>query len=110
MQQASASIGAQEAGNQAKAAQGAMAVQSAQIAGAGDARQAEAAKTETLLGMSQQRKGAADAARAAATESITSGIGDTIGGALKVGELGGVGGIMDMAKGFMGGTGAPSTD
>ena len=81
LQGASASIGQQEAANQMKAAQGAMGVQTAQIQGAEASREAEAAKTETLLGMSQQRKGAADAARAAATESITSGIGDTIGGA-----------------------------
>ena len=81
LQQASASIAQQESANQRAAAQGAMNVQSAQIQGAQAARQAEAAKTETLLGMSQQRKAAADEARAAATDSIMSGIGGVVGGA-----------------------------
>ena len=80
-QASAASIGQQESANQRAAAQGAMAVQSAQIQGAQAARQAEAAKTETLLGMSQQRKAAADEARAQATKAITSGIGNVVGGA-----------------------------
>ena len=80
-QRAAASIGAQESANQQAAAQGAANVQSAQIAGAQASREAEAAKTETLLGMSQQRKAAADQARAQATQAITSGIGNVIGGA-----------------------------
>lgn len=93
-QSSAASIGQQESANQRAAAQGAMSVQSAQIQGAQAARQAEAAKTETLLGMSQQRKAAADEARAQATKSITSGIGNLVGGvggALKEGNLGGEG-------------------
>ena len=36
-------------------------------------------KTETLLGMSQQRLGAANAARAAATKSIVGGVGNLVG-------------------------------
>ena len=79
-QRAAASIGAQESANQQAAAQGAANVQSAQIAGAQASREAEAAKTETLLGMSQQRKAAADQARAQATQAITSGIGNVVGG------------------------------
>jgi len=81
LQQASASIGQQEAANQKMAAQGASQVQSAQISGAADARAAEAAKTETLLGMSQNRLQAANEARSAATSAITSGIGSVVGGA-----------------------------
>ncbi len=91
-QASAASIGQQESANQRAAAQGAMAVQSAQIQGAQNARQAEAAKTETLLGMSQQRKAAADEARAQATKAITSGIGNLAGGvgaALQAGNIGG---------------------
>jgi len=105
LQGASASIGQQEAANQVRAAGGAMNVQSAQIQGAQASREAEAAKTETLLGMSQERKGAADDARAAATDAITSGIGDTIGGAVGIAGGGGLSGVMDLAKGFIGGSG-----
>ena len=81
-QRAAASIGAQESANQQAAAQGAANVQTAQIQGAQASRQAEAAKTETLLGMSQQRKAAADQARAEATSAITSGIGNVVSGGL----------------------------
>jgi len=94
LQQASASIGQQEAANQMKAAQGAAHVQSAQIAGAQNSREAEAAKTETLLGMSQNRKAAADEARAAATKDMLSGIGDVVGGAAQ--------GAMTLGAGPMG--------
>lgn len=93
IQKASASIGAQESANQSMAAQGAANVQSAQIAGASEARQAEAAKTETLLGMSQQRKAAADEARAQATKAITSGIGNVVGGGIGMAA----GGLFDPA-------------
>jgi len=91
LQQASASIGQQEGANQMAAAKGAANVQSAQIAGAQAARKAEAGKTETLLGMAQNRLGAANEARAEATKAITSGIGDVVGGvggALQAGGLG----------------------
>ena len=74
------------------AAQGAANVQTAQITGAQNARQAEAAKTETLLGMSQQRLGAANEARAAATKSLTSGIGDVLTGGASAAMAGGLGG------------------
>ena len=91
-QSAAASIGQQEQRNQMAAAKGAANVQSAQIQGAQAARDAEAAKTETLLGMSQNRLAAANEARAQATQAITSGIGNVVGGvggALKAGGLGG---------------------
>lgn len=92
LQQTSASIAQQEQSNQMAAAQGAANVQTAQITGAQNARQAEAAKTETLLGMSQNRVAAANEARAQATQAITSGIGNVVGGvggALAAGNLGG---------------------
>lgn len=91
LQQAGASIGQQEARNQMAAAKGAANVQAAQIEGAAAARKAEAGKTETLLGMSQNRLAAANEARQAATQAITSGIGDVVGGvggALQAGEFG----------------------
>jgi len=79
-QQASVSIGQQEQSNQLRAAQGRMSVQNAEIQGEQQSRNAEKDKTETLFGMSQQRLGAANAARDAATQSITGGIGQMVGG------------------------------
>tara|TARA_R100000951_G_scaffold116262_1_gene127324 strand:+ start:5097 stop:5750 length:654 start_codon:yes stop_codon:yes gene_type:complete len=78
-QQSSVSIGQQESANQLKAAGGAMSVQNAEIQGAQNARAAEKDKTETLLGMSQQRLGAANAARDQATASIMGGVGQMAG-------------------------------
>ena len=107
LQAASASVGQQEAANQMAAAQGAANVQSAQIQGAQAARDAEAAKTETLLGMSQSRLAAANEARAAATKSITDGIGNVMGGAMEIAADGGfggaAGGAMDKIGKFLGG-------
>ena len=82
LQQASASIANQESANQMAAARGAADVQSAEIQGAQQSRAAELDKTETLLGMSQKRLGAANEARQKATDAIVSGIGDVAGGAL----------------------------
>jgi hypothetical protein len=78
-QQAAVSIGQQEQSNQMKAAGGRMSIQNAEMAGAQASRQAEQNKTETLLGMSQQRLGAANAARDAATQSIMGGVGSIMG-------------------------------
>ena len=78
-QAASADIAAQESQNQMAAARQAASNQRAELAGAESARQAEKDKTETMLGMSQQRLGAANAARDAATQSIMSGIGQAAG-------------------------------
>mgnify|MGYP003120269240 CR=1 FL=1 len=79
-QAASADIGRQEAANQAAMAQQASANQMAERQGAGAARTLQYEKTGTLLGMAQQRKGAADAAREAAKQQVIGGIGQ-IGGA-----------------------------
>jgi len=104
IQAASANVGQQEAANQMAQAQGAANVQSAQIQGAQNARDAEAAKTETLLGMSQSRLGAANEARAAATKSITSGIGNVVGGAGQMAMGGAFGeGIQEGLTGFLSG-------
>lgn len=80
-QQASASIGQQESLNQRLAAQQAATNQQREIAGAEKARGLEYDKTGTLLGMSQQRLGAANQARAAATKSILGGVGQLAGAA-----------------------------
>ena len=93
LQAASASIGQQESANQMAAAQGAQNLQAARAQGQQYVQEQEFARTETLLGMSQQRKAAADAARAAATQDLVGGIGEAVGGA-----LGAMGGPTDFKK------------
>ena len=73
-QAASVSIGNQEASNQSAERQMAGQLQSNEIQGDYMSRAAEKDKTDTLLGMSQQRLGAANAARDAATKSIIGGV------------------------------------
>ena len=73
-QAASASIGQQEAGNQMAERQMAGQLQNQELQGAYGARAAEKDKTDTMLGMSQQRLGAANAARDSATKSIIGGV------------------------------------
>jgi hypothetical protein len=80
-QKAAASIGMQEAQNQKLAAQEASRIQQLEAAGEQTAQQREADKQATLLGMSQQRKGAADQAREVAKQQAMAGVG-TIGSAL----------------------------
>lgn len=74
MQAASSDIARQESSNQAAQAQMAGSLQMAERVGAEKSRAAELDKTETMLGMSQQRLGAANAARQAATQSIIGGV------------------------------------
>ena len=78
-QMAGISIGNQEAGNQMAERQMAGKLQMQERAGEQMSRDAEREKTETLLGMSQQRLGAANAAREAATQSIMGGVGQIAG-------------------------------
>ena len=73
-QAASASIGSQEAGNQMAERQMAGQLQQQELSGAYASRAAEKDKTDTMLGMSQQRLGAANAARDSATKSIIGGV------------------------------------
>ena len=73
-QSASASIGQQEASNQMAERQMASQLQRQELQGAYESRAAEKDKTETMLGMSQQRLGAANTARDAATSSIIGGV------------------------------------
>tara|TARA_R110002110_G_scaffold248357_4_gene464500 strand:+ start:354 stop:1013 length:660 start_codon:yes stop_codon:yes gene_type:complete len=79
-QQASASIGMQEAQNQKLVAQEASRNQQLEAAGEQTAQQREADKRATLLGMSQQRKAGADEARAVAKQQAMAGIGTMVGG------------------------------
>tara|TARA_R110002167_G_scaffold138896_2_gene326292 strand:- start:663 stop:1295 length:633 start_codon:yes stop_codon:yes gene_type:complete len=90
-QQASASIGQQESQNNMATARQAAQNQSMERQGDARSQDLKKDKTETLLGMAQQRKGAADAARQRARDGVASGIG-TIGaagvGAAKAGAAG----------------------
>ena len=79
--QSSADIGRQEAGNQKAERQMAGQLQQQEIQGEYASRAAEKDKVDTMLGMSQQRLGAANEARDAATASIVGGVGSAIGGA-----------------------------
>ena len=75
LQQASASIGQQEARNQMAAAQQGAQIQQLQAQGEADVQAREQARTETLLGMSQSRLAAANQARQQATEQLIGGVG-----------------------------------
>ena len=90
-QSASASIGAQESQNQMAERQMAGKLQNQERQGELISRNAEKDKTDTMLGMSLQRLGAANAARDAATKSIVGGVTGVMGGAIGMGALGGKG-------------------
>jgi hypothetical protein len=62
-------------------------------------RDAEKDKTETLLGMSQQRLGAANTARKEATNAIMGGVGGLVSGA--AGVVGGLDSMKDNPIGAM---------
>tara|TARA_R110000772_G_scaffold94415_1_gene192305 strand:- start:45 stop:671 length:627 start_codon:yes stop_codon:yes gene_type:complete len=91
-QAASASIGQQEAGNQMAERRMAGQLQNQELQGAYNSRAAEKDKTDTMLGMSQNRLGAANAARDAATNSIIGGVAGVAGAGLDV--LGGADGMV----------------
>ena len=82
MRQASVSIGQQEQANQMAERQQADALAMRERRGEEDSRRLERQKTNTLLGMSQQRLSAANAAREQAKQSIMSGVGDMFSGAM----------------------------
>ena len=99
-QSASADIGRQEASNQAAERQMAGQLQQQELQGEYASRAAEKDKVDTMLGMSQQRLGAANAARDAATQSILGGVGSLVGGAAQAGQVGGLGeGVENWMKG-----------
>ena len=78
-QKASASIGNQESANQRMAAKQAASNQLQEAEGEARSQDLQAQKTSTLLGMSQQRLGAANQARAEARAQQMSAIGDVVG-------------------------------
>lgn len=102
LQQASASIGRQEATNQMASAQQGANIQQLQAQGAMDIQNKEQARTETLLGMSQQRLAAANEARQQATQQLVGGIGNIAGAAVGIGAAGGLG---EGVEGFLSGLG-----
>lgn len=94
VRQASMDIGRQEQANQMAERQQAGNLQLYEAKGELQSRAAEKEKTETLLGMSQQRLGAANAARQQATNAIVGGVGSLasagasfIPGGSKVGQM-----------------------
>ena len=78
-QKAAASIGQQESTNQRTAAQQASNNQLKTAAGEARSQDLQASKVSTLLGMSQQRVGAANQARAEAKDQQMSAVGDVVG-------------------------------
>lgn len=96
LQAASASIGQQEARNTLLQAQQAAQIQQLEAQGEAMVQGREVARTETLLGMSQQRLAMANQARQQATQAMIGGIGDIAGGAVTA--LGGGDGMIGSGK------------
>ena len=80
-ERAGISIGRQERSNQAAQMQQASQNQLLERQGEGQSRVAELNKVSTLMGMSGQRLGAANEARAAGKKAILGGVGNIVGGA-----------------------------
>tara|TARA_R110002012_G_scaffold123202_1_gene273532 strand:- start:11607 stop:12269 length:663 start_codon:yes stop_codon:yes gene_type:complete len=99
-QKASASIGMQEAQNQKLIAGEASKNQQLTAAGEQASQQMTMDKTGTLLGMSQQRKAGADAARAAAKQQMMEGVGQIGTAAMGAASQGAAN--MDAGKNFLG--------
>ena len=103
---ASVSIGQQEQANQMAERNMASQIDMQERAGELQSRRAQQAKTETLLGMSQQRLGAAKAAKAAATKSIIGGVTGLAGAVLpnipSFAEMGGGDGSFGFMENMMG--------
>ena len=109
MRTASLSIGQQEQANQMAERNMAGQLDLRERAGELQSRQMEKEQTETLLGMSQQRLGAARAARAAATQSIIGGVTGLAGTILpsipSFAEMGGGDGSFGFMENIMGAQG-----
>jgi hypothetical protein len=97
VRQASMDIGRQEQSNQMAERQQASNLQLYEKKGELISRDAENEKQSTLLGMSQQRLGAANKARQDATNAIVGGIGGVVGGAAGI-----IGGLPSMQGSPMG--------
>ena len=103
---ASVSIGQQEQANQMAERNMASQIDMQERAGELQSRQMKKEQTETLLGMSQQRLGAAKAAKAAATKSIIGGVTGLAGAVLpsipSFAEMGGGDGSFGFMENMMG--------
>ena len=88
-QQIAAGIEQQELANESAKAQAQAQLNLQEATGAMQVQEFELGRTETLLDMSSQRKQAADAARAQATESILGGVGQLGGSVAAFGAMGG---------------------
>jgi len=103
---ASVSIGQQEQANQMAERNMASQIDMQERAGELQSRQMKKEQTETLLGMSQQRLGAAKAAKAAATKSIIGGVTGLAGAVLPsipgLSEMGGGDGSFGFMENMMG--------
>jgi len=96
MRQASVSIGQQEQANQMAERNMANQLQQQERSGELISRAQEKEKVDTLFGMSQQRLGAANAAREQARQSIIGGVGDMVSGAAGMDKVqGALGSIKD---------------
>ncbi len=96
-ERAAVSIGRQESQNQMLAAGQSATNQMAEIRGEEQSRTLKRQRTETLLGMSQQRLGAANQARQQATQAIVGGVGNLVGAAAP-----GIGNVMGGGDFFTG--------
>jgi len=109
MRTASLSIGQQEQANQMAERNMAGQLDMQERAGELQSRQMKKEQTETLLGMSQQRLGAAKAAKAAATKSIIGGVTGLAGAVLpsipSLAEMGGGDGSFGFMENMMGAQG-----
>ena len=109
MRTASLSIGQQEQANQMAERNMAGQLDMQERAGELQSRQMKKEQTETLLGMSQQRLGAAKAAKAAATKSIIGGVTGLAGAVLPsipgLAEMGGGSGEFGFMENMMGAQG-----
>lgn len=97
LQQASASIGQQESRNQALSSQQAAKNQLMEAQGESRVQDLEIGRTQTLLGMSQQRLAAANQARQQATNQLIGGI-----AGVGAGVVGGIAGEGEFLENLMG--------
>ena len=106
-QKAAASIGQQEASNKKAMATEAARLQTMERRGDARSQEMEQDKVETLLGMSQQRKAAADAARQRAKDQAIQGVGTIGAGAAQGAKVGNAN--MAAGEGFFGDAGGTGT-
>jgi len=98
LQATSASIGQQEAANQMARARGQENLERARAMGQQALEAKEFGRTETLFGMAQQRKAAADEARRAATEGLVGGVANIAAGGARLMAGAATGGASELVQ------------